>query len=395
MNVCGVVCEYNPFHNGHLHHLKEARRLSGAEYVVCCMSGAVTQRGAFARHDKFARARMALMGGADLVLELPARFSCAAADEFASGGAALLCGLGVVTHLSFGCEPEAMGRLGQAAHRLGAESPAFRAALAEALSEGHPYPAAYAKAAEAALGPADAGILALPNASLALRYLTALPDGVAPVPVAREGRRHDEDGLDALAGASAIRRALEEGCPPERIAPALPFAELVAREENEGRVHTEDALALVLLEKLRASSPRGLEEIAGVSEGLENRLLAAARRAGTREELIALVKTRRYTRARLSRVLACALLGITKDFAAAHPRPEYARVLGFRKSAQPLLHAVRRRAAFPLIAKCADADRDNPLFALDVRAQDLWQLGCVNPRFRAAGRDYVTSPVVL
>ena len=395
MRVCGVICEYNPFHNGHLHHLREARRLSGADYVVCCMSGAVTQRGTFARHDKFARARMALQGGADLVLELPARFACAAADEFAAGGAALLGGLGVVTHLSFGCEPEALDRLEPAARLLGAESPAFQAALSGALAQGQPYPAAYARAAEAVLGPADAGILALPNAALALQYLSALPEGVIPLPVAREGRRHGEDGLGALAGAGAIRRALEEGCPPERLAPSLPFADLVAEEERRGRMHPENALELVLLQKLRASSARSLSALAGVGEGLENRLLAAARQAGSREALLGAVQTRRLTRARLSRIPPCALLDITKDCASAHPRPAYARVLGFRKSAQPLLHAVRRRAALPLVVKCADYQQGSPLFELDVRAQDLWQLGCANPRCRAAGRDFVTSPVIL
>ena len=108
MFVCGVICEYNPFHRGHAHHLAMAREKSGADFVVCVMSGALTQRGHFARHDKWTRTRMALESGADLVIELPTRFACAPAPEFAHGGVMTLDGLGVVTHLSFGCEKEAL-----------------------------------------------------------------------------------------------------------------------------------------------------------------------------------------------------------------------------------------------------------------------------------------------
>ena len=129
MRVCAVICEYNPFHLGHAYHLRAAREASGADYVLCLMSGALTQRGAFARHDKWLSARAALENGADLVLELPTRFACAPAPDFASGGVALLCALGVATHLSFGCESSALPLLSAAAALFKAESPAFSAAL--------------------------------------------------------------------------------------------------------------------------------------------------------------------------------------------------------------------------------------------------------------------------
>ena len=303
MNVCGVICEYNPFHNGHLFHLAQARRQSGADYVVCVMSGDVTQRGTFARHDKFLRTRMALQGGADLVLQLPTRFSCAAADEFAAGGVALLSALGVVTHLSFGCEPETLPVLLPAARALRAETPAFRDALASALQSGIPYPAAYAKAAEDTLAPdGTAELLSQPNAALALQYLRVLPPDITPVPVARTGRRHDEPGLHPLAGASAIRRALEDGLPASDIAPSLPFSRAVAEAEQRGFVHPENALELPALWRLRSLSAAELARLAGVSEGLENRIAQAARQAGDRETWLSLCKTRRYTRARLSRI---------------------------------------------------------------------------------------------
>ena len=148
MRVCAVICEYNPFHLGHAYHLRAAREASGADYVLCLMSGALTQRGAFARHDKWLRARAALENGADLVLELPTRFACAPAPDFASGGVALLSALGVATHLSFGCEASALPLLSAAAALFKAESPAFSAALRARLADGLPYPRARALAAE-------------------------------------------------------------------------------------------------------------------------------------------------------------------------------------------------------------------------------------------------------
>ena len=152
MRVCAVICEYNPFHNGHARHLALAREKSGADFMLCLMSGALTQRGAFARHDKWLRARMALLGGADLVLELPCRFACAPAPDFASGGVALLRALGVVTHLSFGCEAQSLDILFAARDVLRDESPAFQSVLKDALDRGLPYPRARALAAESASG---------------------------------------------------------------------------------------------------------------------------------------------------------------------------------------------------------------------------------------------------
>ena len=146
---------------------------------------------------------------------------------------------------------------------------------------------------------------------------------------------------------------------------------------------------------MRTASPEDLAALYGMDEGLENRFLAAAQTCATRESLLDSVKTKRYTHARLSRLCAYALLNLTRDFADAHRAPEYARVLGFRKSAAPLLKAIKRRGSLPLVTKAADFDRTNPLFALDVRAQDLWSLGVSNPALRSSGRDFTTSPILV
>ena len=393
MRVCAVICEYNPFHLGHAYHLRAAREASGADYILCLMSGALTQRGAFARHDKWLRARAALENGADVVVELPTRFACAPAPDFAGGGVALLTALGVVTHLSFGCEPSALPLLASAASLFKAESPAFSAALRARLAEGLPYPRARALAAEQAEN-LPANLLAQPNAALALEYLQALPDTVVPVPVARRGSSYHDASLSALSSATAVRAALARGDLPDALS-AVPSPEALRAAEESGFVHEEEALTQALLYRLRTARPDELAALYGMDEGLENRFLFAARTCSSREALLDAVKTRRYTRARLSRLCAYTLLNLTRDFADANRTPDYARVLGFRKSAAPLLKAVKQRSAIPLITKAADFDRNRKNFALDVLAQDLWSLGVLNPSLRTSGRDFTTSPVIL
>ena len=393
MRVCAVICEYNPFHLGHAYHLRAARESSGADYVLCLMSGALTQRGTFARHDKWLRSRAALQNGADVVLELPARFACAPAPDFAGGGVSLLSALGVVTHLSFGCEPSALSLLSAAAPLFKAESPVFSAALQTHLANGLPYPRARALAAEQIAGiPAD--LLAQPNAALALEYLQALPETIVPVPVARQGSGYHDAALSALSSATAVRATLARGDLADALS-AVPSPEILQTAEKSGFVHEEEALTQALLYRLRTASPAELSALYGMDEGLESRFLAAAQNCSTREALLEQIKTKRYTRARLSRLCAYALLNLTRDFAQTHRTPDYARVLGFRKSAAPLLKEIKQHGSIPLVTKAADFDRSNPLFALDVRAQNLWSLGVLNPSLRVSGRDFTTSPVML
>lgn len=392
MRTVSVICEYNPFHRGHAHHLSRAQAQSGADYVVCVMSGCVTQRGAFARHDKWTRARMALLHGADLVIELPTRFACASAQEFAAGGVSLLDSLGVLTHLSFGCEAQALPLLSEALTAFDEADPRFRSALLAGLDAGLSYPKARALAAGQSGAPAD--LIAMPNATLALEYLRALPPHVAPVPVVREGAGYHDETLGALASATAIRRAIESDRLEEALC-AVAEPEMLREAEERGEVCPEEALTQALLYCLRTAKPDALEPILGMDEGLQHRFFSAARTAQSREELLSLVKTKRYTYARLSRTAMYALLGVHKEFASACQTPTYARILGFRRDAAPLLRAIKEHATLPVVTKTADYDVADPLFALDLRAQDLWSLGCKNPDLRRAGRDFVTSPVIV
>lgn len=384
MRVCGVICEYNPFHNGHAYHLRALRALTGCDYVVCAMSGHFTQRGSAALVSKWARAEMALRGGADAVFELPALFAVRDAERFARGGVALLQSLGVVTHLGFGSESGDLDALQALCDPI---------IPLEAVREGLAKGKTLARARGEAIGmAADA-----PNDALAIEYLRAirlLGGGMVPVVIRREGSGYHDMTLRAMGSATAVRAAIWRGEDIDGAVPA-PTRALLNRLLGAGLYQIADGLDLPLLSLLRTMRPEALACVADVGEGLENRLLRAAETATSREALLGYVKCKRYTHARLSRVLTQAMLGITKQIAAAHPMPTYARLLGFREGARPLLKEIRVRAAVPVITRAAKfRPNADAAFTLDLRAGGIWALGLANAGARHGDRD-VTEKVVI
>ena len=374
MRVCGVICEFDPFHAGHAYLLRELRARTEAEGVVCVMSGDFTQRGEPALLEKRERAEMALRCGADLVFELPALFAVRDAQRFAAGGVALLESLGVVTHLGFGSEsgdPEAL----RAAARMPEDPSLYRADLQGGAAPGR------ARSRAAGMDPCA------PNDVLAVEYLRACGERLVPVAVRRQGAGHHGAGTDGWASGSALRRAIRAGEIP---AEALPCAQRVEELVRAGRWTQEERFDLMLLSYLRQGPD--LSRAADAAEGLENRLLKAARQAVTRAELLELARCKRYTRARLSRVALQGLLGITREAAARGPEPAYARLLGFREEARPLLRAIRAQARIPVIHRAAAMPgRGEEQFAIDERAGMLWDLLCAAREARS-GSDRNAPP---
>ena len=377
MRIVGVIAEYNPFHRGHAWHLAEAKRLSGANYAVAVMSGCFVQRGEAAILSPADRARMALSAGADAVILLPALWSLRDAEHFALGGVSLLQGLGCDA-VSFGAEDADLSRLTAAARLLEAPDEAFREALRRRLDKGLPHPAALSAAAEEVM-PGLGALLASPNNTLAVCYLRAMLRLHAPMeayPVSRVGSYHATALDEALPSATAIRGAMLRGdwasaCAalPENARPILMAA------AQEGRIHRPDALDMPLLYRLRTMPLTGLP---GVTEGLDDRLLAAAAAACDRESLLEQAKTRRYPRARLARLCAHALLNITEADLSATPLPPAALLLGFRQEAAPLLKRLSG-GSVPLLTRAADFPKEADWFRIERRAWDLWALGCGLP----------------
>ena len=382
MKIAGVIAEYNPFHNGHAHHLRETRRRGNCDYVVVCMDGSFTQRGEPACMDKWARARLALKCGADAVFELPALWALQPADGFARGGVAVLGGLGCDL-LSFGSEETDINLLKTLAEMRENEPPELRAALREGLAAGKSHARARGEAIAELLG-VDAALLNSPNLILGTQYLREIRAQnmkMEPLPIKRIGNYHDA-ALGDFASATAIRAAIHDGkmeearfCVPEP-----------AREElrRAGRLHAMDDL---LLHTLRGMPPEKIAEIPGVGEGLEQRIARCAQEAAGREELLEALKCKRYTRARLSRICACALLKMTKSTVESHAKPEYARLIGMREDARPLLRELKARSRLPIVSDAAQL-RGDAVFDLECRATDLRALLCDEPSERRAGQEF-------
>ncbi len=378
MRVCGIIAEYDPFHNGHLYHLEQARKLSKADYVVCVISTAFTQRGLpslFSTHD---RTRMALEGGADLVLGMPVFWSCAQANRFALGGTGILNALGVVTHLAFGVEEGNLGLLDSAASMLRRPAPVYRETLQASLARGESLARAQGVALAAALCESAGKALNSPNFNLGLAYLEALGtlhSAMQPLPIARRGSYHDTS-VQPFPSATAVRAALLRGGWASA-AEALPKESLkiIRACALEGRMHLPDALDSPLLARLLAGGD--FSAIDEISEGLDSRILKLAPQAADREHLISLVKTKRYPYARISRALSHCLLGMERQPLSP---PPYARLLGLRKGSAPLLREISR-GDFPLITR--PARQPSASMALDMRAEELWRIGAGRPAAEA------------
>ena len=380
----GVIAEWDPFHRGHVWHLSEARRLSGAEHVVAVMSACFTQRGMPALLAPDLRAEAALRHGADAVCCLPALWAVREAEQFALAGVHLLAALGCDA-ISFGAEDADAAHLRETAALL--ESGETDAPLRERLEAGLPYPQALCQAAETLL-PGSGALLQGPNNTLGICYLRAalrLNKPLRVFPVQRQGRFHARQ-LGGMPSAGAVRSAILRGdwrgalaALPELADPAaLPGAAL----------HRPEALDTALLARLRTMTAAEWHALPGLSEGIGDRLREAARAACGREELLETAKTRRYPYARLNRLCTQALLGITAADCAA-PLPEAAWLLGFRRGCETLVSGMSDGFALETSFRALP---DVPWKRAEERAWDLWALGAGLPSGMAYRRR-VVAPV--
>ncbi len=394
MKIAGVIAEYNPFHSGHKYHLDETARRTSCDFLVVAMSGAFTQRGDPALLDKWTRARMALLGGADLVVELPALFAVRTADHFARGGVSLLARLGTEV-LSFGCEPESLSVLDAMRRALAEESPALREAIRLRLSEGKSHARARGEALSEHLG-IDPETVNAPNTVLALEYLKAIRSLEVPMEalaVPRTGSYHSK-ALGEIASATAIREAIRRGQAEEAFGAMPETSATLIRAGGDDRFSDPSTLDNLLLYRLRAMPAEEIAALADMGEGLEMRFMKLLPDATSREALLQALKCKRYTLARLNRLCTYALLGMDRALTERITRPPYARVLGFRERARPLMRKIADSGRIPLVTRASSLAED-ACFGLDCRATDLWGLTAADPMLRKAGRDYAEKVVLL
>lgn len=362
MKVAGIIAEYNPFHSGHAYLAQKARE-NGATHVVAVMSGNFVQRGAPAIFGHGTRTRAALANGIDLVLQLPSVYAVSPAQSFARAGVAILEGTGFVDELVFGSECGDISKITSAANSI--ESEKLKPLLDDELKKGLSFASARENALRI-LNPECADIIKSPNNILGVEYVSALGklgSKINPVSFSRIGADHDSrEFCGNIASASYIRE-LFSGEEWKKFVP-----------ENTVDIYEKSAVADIgrietaILYRMRTADAVSLSKAPDISEGIENRIISAASNSKNLSELYSLAKTKRYSHARIRRIILNYFLGFTADDSAISV--PYIRVTGFNEKGAELIRKAKETARLPVITKAAD------IASLDKNAQRIFSLEC-------------------
>lgn len=387
--ILGIVSEYNPFHNGHIHHLQLSKQLTKTDFTVAVMSGNFVQRGDTALVDKWTRTEMALKSGIDLVIELPTVYALSSAENFADGAVKILNSLGVVDFISFGSEIGEITPLLEVASVLYKEPKEFSSLITAQLRSGLSYPKAREIALSQFFGSSQkySSIVSNPNNILGVEYLKSIKkhrSHIKPLTIKRDYSDYNsKQEKNGIASATAIRTMIQNGKNVHRVIPFESY-ELLEKCKEEGKIIP----SLAVFEKeiiytLRRMSLSEIAELPDVSEGLENKIKFAANNFNTLDELITNIKSKRYTQSRIQRILLYALLNISqKDINQSKRVTPYLRVLGFNKHGKRIISAIA--AANPklkiivsvkkFMEQCSDNTLKNML-SKDIFATNVYTLG--------------------
>lgn len=366
MKTAGIICEYNPFHNGHLYHINQTKKQADA--VVCVMSGSFVQRGFPAVCDKFSRADAAVRQGADIVIELPTVFALSSAEKFAYGGISVLDSLGFVDMVSFGAESENFRIFDE-------ENDDFKKQMRAELDMGLSYAAAKANAATKIFG---IELSNKPNDILAYEYIKTinkLGSDMQPLIIKRQfNGYHSQTPCGEYASASYIRE--HPGEAKKYMPEPLPKSEITDFEKYK----------LAALAHLRCADASALKKTYGCGEGLENRIKQAANDAESFDELLETAKTKRYPTGRILRLIACSMLGINAE----NFTPEYIRILSMSKKGCGLLREYS--PSLPVITNLSKQQIPSKQLEIDIKAGNLRSLFTKNTK---GGSDFRRSPRVI
>ena len=409
MKICGLITEYNPFHNGHIHHIEEARRITGCDYLVVVMSGNYVQRGTPAIIDKYERTRMALNHGVDLVLELPVLFATASAETFATAAVSLLHQLGCVDSLVFGTELGYLESLKKIADVLNHEPRKFSNDLKDFLRIGYSYPAARAAALDLYFNGEIEGldeILESPNNILGIEYLRALERldcPITPYTIKRwKTDYHEKQLFDDVASATAIRNMLYEEDGVERITPYVPAfvaREFALKHGISAPIRAND-FSQILQYRLEQEKDH-LTDYLDFSPELAERVRNLLPDCYNFKEWAAALKSKTYTRTRINRILLHLILNIRTEDLEKYKDEDYcmyARILGFRGESAPLLKEIRENTNLPMISKMADAkeilnDKAMELLQLEIDSTNIFR-NVVYQKYGALLKDEFTAGLI-
>ena len=374
MRTVGLTAEFNPFHEGHK-YLIDSVRSAGADRVIAVMSGDITQRGMPALYSKWERAKSAVEGGVDLVIELPAVFACAGASFFAKGAAVILAGTGVVDTIAFGSESGDSKSLVRVAALLSKAEDRVTQRIAELSKSGMSYPAAREKAVLELDADADVSLISEPNNILAVEYIKAvrsITDNIGFFTVKRRGGPH-------AVTASALRKEARDK-DPERFKRA------------------EDLLMKLVTWKTLSMTDDDIDDIASASAGLGRKLKKEIRYSDSLDDLVSRVKSKGFTETRVRRLLTQTVLGITKsDMETCVP---YIRVIAANSRGRELMRDITANASVPVLGSINREKGDYPehpeiarTLELEERAVDLYLL--LNGMDLYADSEYVSRPYIL
>ena len=396
MKASAIIAEYNPFHSGHKYHIEQTKKLSGNDFVMVIMSGNFVQRGEVAICEKRERAKAAILGGADLVVELPSVWSCASAERFARAGAYIAVQSGIVDTLSFGCENDNIEALTAAARILndGVYAREIKEYYDQNLCS---YPQARSAIVKAHFDGFTDELMTKPNNILAIEYIRALlsfKSDIKPLGIKRVGAAHDTAHQNGkYTSALTIRNIIRSGKDYSPFVSKETF-DILENAANENRFPARySRLESAILADLRKKEPIDFANVPDIAEGIEYRILEAVKSACSLEELFDLVKTKRYTHARIRRVILSSFLGFTSEQVSS--LPPYIRVLALNDNGRQMLKEMKSKFFFPIIMKYSDTKYlDNSardIFMLESRATDLFNLSL--PIIRECGTD-MTDPII-
>ena len=404
--VVGIIAEYNPFHNGHSYHIQNTKALTGADLVVSIMTGNFTQRGNTSVVDKWEKTKMALNGGADLVIELPTIYSISSAENFANGAVKILKTLGIVDSISFGMEADDISTLNNIANVLYVEPTEYKAILDHELSKGNSFPKARENALMMYLNDIKryANVLKGSNNILAIEYLKALKkqkSNLVPIGVKREKVYYNSTKIiDEYASSTGVRNLLLHNQLEEvrKVVPAKTYSLLLNNIRQGTYVLDITAYNNEIIYKLRTMTVKEIANLPDVSEGLEYLIKDASNKTNNLIELINKVKSKRYTQTRVQRILLYALLGITKkDMEISKKMTPYIRVLGCSENGKMLLSQINSKAkvitSFKKFEKTNKNRKIKRMLEIDKKATDIYTLGY--KKESKAGLDYTKGLILM
>lgn len=381
MKAAGIICEFNPFHNGHKYLLERVRQELQPDALVCVMSGNFVQRGEPAMWNKYSRAKAAVLCGADLVIELPVYAAVNSASEFAKGGISILKGLGIVDTIAFGSEIGDAKILKRAAEMSVAENKAFSAVFRDAIDKGISYAKAYEIAVTEQIKDLPEHFFEGSNNILALEYIKQnilTSANLNIFTVKRIGSAHDSfSPEECLASASYLRNTWFTD--NKNYVNFIPSECLDLFEDSQVfDFKANEALFQMLRLSILNTSLEEIAALSEASEGLENLVKKAVLNASNTDELIQYIKSKRYTYARISRLLIQLLLNLNKysvKEAFDHP---YARVLAFNETGREAIKCSKEKASIPVITNLNKQVKQNdPILAglnLDFHASDVYNV---------------------